>query len=50
MIGEWGTMEILVDPFKFKKQNMLEVTSYSMVDILVQQAASFSVMKDALVV
>lgn len=48
LIGEWGAMEILVDPYRLKKQGMIEVTSFCMADIAVRHAESFSVMDDAL--
>ncbi len=49
VIGEWGVMELVVDPFRLKKQNVIEVTSFLLADILVALPASFAVMKDALV-
>jgi HK97 family phage major capsid protein len=49
IIGEWGVMELVVDPYKLKKQGLIEVTSFMLADILVAQPASFAVMKDALV-
>ena len=48
VIGEWGAMEILVDPFRLKKQGMIEVTSFQMIDILVRYAVAFSLIKDAI--
>jgi hypothetical protein len=47
MIGEWGALELVVDPFRLKKQGMIEITSFQMVDIAVRQAAAFAAMKDA---
>jgi HK97 family phage major capsid protein len=47
IIGEWGVLEILVDPYRLKKQGMIEITSYLMADILIQQPASFAAIKDA---
>jgi HK97 family phage major capsid protein len=47
IIGEWGVLEIFVDPFRLKKQNMLEVTSYQLADILVRQPGAFAASKDA---
>jgi hypothetical protein len=49
IIGEWGVLEVVVDPYKLKKQNMVEVTSFLLADVLVAQPSSFAVMKDALV-
>ena len=47
VIGEWGVLDILVDPFRLKKQGMLEVTSYQMIDVLVRQPSAFSAVTDA---
>ena len=47
VIGEWGAIELLTDPYALKKQGLIEVTSIMLVDILVRRAQSFSVMKDA---
>lgn len=48
LIGEWGAIELIVDPYRLKKQGLIEVTSFVMADIAVRHAQSFSVMKDAL--
>lgn len=48
LIGEWGAMEILVDPYSKKKQGLIEVTSFCMADIAVRHAESFAAMQDAL--
>lgn len=48
VIGEWGAMEILVDPLRLKKQGMIEVTSFQMIDIALRYAAAFSIIKDAI--
>ena len=34
-------LEILVDPFRLKKQGMLEVTSYSICDVVIHAVGSF---------
>jgi HK97 family phage major capsid protein len=47
VIGEWGILDVLVDQFRLKKQNMLEVTSYQMVDVLVRQPSAFAAVTDA---
>lgn len=47
LIGEWGAMEILVDPYALKKQGLIEVTSIMMVDVAVRHPQSFAAMKDA---
>lgn len=41
LIGEWGAMEIITDPYRLKKQGMIEVTSFCMVDINLRHAESF---------
>ena len=47
IIGEWGVIEILVDEYAMKKQGMIEVCSYQMLDICVRQPASLAACKDA---
>jgi HK97 family phage major capsid protein/HK97 family phage prohead protease len=46
MIGEWGALEIITDPYRLKKQGMVEVTSLMIADIAIRQAAAFSACKD----
>lgn len=48
LIGEFGAMEILTDPYRLKKQGMLEVTSFQMIDIGIRHGGAFSVIKDAI--
>lgn len=48
LIGEWGAMELVVDPYRLKKQGMIEVTSFEMIDIAVRYAGAFSLIKDAI--
>ena len=43
LIGQWGALEILTDPYALKKQGMIEVTSFEMADIQIRHAASFCV-------
>jgi HK97 family phage major capsid protein len=47
-IGEWGAMEILVDPLRLKKQGMIELTSFQMVGMMNRRPTAFAVTKDAL--
>ena len=47
LIGEWGVMELIVDPYALKKQGLIEITSIMMVDIAVRHAESFAAMQDA---
>ncbi len=48
MIGEWGALEIITDPYTKKKQGLVEVTSFVMADIAVRHPESFAAMVDAL--
>ncbi len=41
MIGMWGGFELVVDPYALKKQGMVEVTSFQMVDIALRHAHAF---------
>jgi HK97 family phage major capsid protein/HK97 family phage prohead protease len=48
LIGEFGVLELIVDPYAKKKQGLLEVTSFIMADIAVRHPESFAAMVDAL--
>jgi HK97 family phage major capsid protein len=48
IVGFWGGFEIVVDPFRLKKQGMVELTSYQLIDIAVRHPQAFAVCKDAL--
>jgi HK97 family phage major capsid protein len=48
LIGQWNAMELVVDPYRLKKQAMIEVTSYTALDVAVRHAASFGAIVDAL--
>lgn len=48
LIGEWGALEILLDPYRLKKQGMIELTATYFCDVQVKHAASFAAIKDAL--
>jgi hypothetical protein len=50
MIGEWGVIEIIVDPYRLKKQGVIEVTSFVMVDVAVRHPVAFAAIQDARVV
>ena len=43
VIGMWGAFEIVVDPYAKKKQAIIELTSYQLVDIAVLHQESFSI-------
>lgn len=45
-IGEWGALDIIVDPFAKKKQGIVELTSFQMVDVAVRYPAAFAAMVD----
>jgi HK97 family phage major capsid protein len=47
IIGEFGAVEIITDPYSKKKQGLLEVTSFQMVDLNWRYDAAFSVILDA---
>lgn len=41
MIGMWGALEIVVDPYAKKKQGMIEITSFQLCDVALRHAGSF---------
>lgn len=47
MIGEFGMIELITDPLSKKKQGLIEVTSFQMVDMAARYDAAFSVILDA---
>jgi len=47
LIGEWGVIELITDPYALKKQGLIEVTSIMMVDIMVRHPQSFAAILDA---
>jgi HK97 family phage major capsid protein len=47
LIGEWGVIEVLSDPYTRKKAGLVEVTSFQLVDIGIRQPASFAAIVDA---
>jgi HK97 family phage major capsid protein/HK97 family phage prohead protease len=42
MIGTWGALELVVDPYALKKQGMIEVTSFQLCDIALRHGQSFA--------
>lgn len=42
LIGEWGAMEVITDPLTKKKQGMVEVTVFNLLDINARHAEAFS--------
>jgi HK97 family phage major capsid protein len=47
MVGEWGALEVIVDPYRLKKQGMIEVTTFDTCDVNVRHPQSFAVITDA---
>lgn len=47
-IGQWGGMDMIVDPYSLKKKGEVEVTVISYHDIALVHAQAFAAMKDAL--
>lgn len=43
MIGFWGAMELVIDPYTLKKQALIEVASFQMADLAIRHAGSFCV-------
>lgn len=41
LIGMWGGLELVVDPYALKKQGLIEVTSFQLVDIALRHGESF---------
>lgn len=42
LVGMWAGLEIIVDPYRLKKQGMIEVTSFQMTDVLLRRGESFT--------
>lgn len=42
MIGMWGALELVVDPYALKKQGMIEVTSFQLADVALRHGQSFA--------
>lgn len=48
LIGEWGTLDLLVDPYTHSASGTVRVRILQDVDVAVRHAESFAAMKDAL--
>lgn len=48
LIGQWGGLDLVVDPYTLAGQNKVKVTANSLWDIAIRRAESFAAMKDAL--
>lgn len=46
LIGEWGALEVITDPYRLKKQGMIEVTTYETCDINVRHPEAFAAATD----
>ncbi|HEX6940898.1 MAG TPA: phage major capsid protein [Longimicrobiales bacterium] len=47
LLGYFGAYELIVDPFRLKKQALIEVTAFQMVGTAVRNPESFAVIEDA---
>lgn len=47
VIGQWGVMDLIVDPYALKKQGQIEITANVYVDSVVRRPKSFAAIKDA---
>ncbi|MCF8186614.1 MAG: phage major capsid protein [Sulfuritalea sp.] len=50
LIGQWGTLDLMVDPYTGSTSGTVRIVALQDVDIAVRHAESFSAMKDALTV
>lgn len=48
VVGDWGMFELIVDPYRLKKQGMIELTTFQMIGIVLKYPAGFAIMPDAL--
>ena len=46
LIGEWGTVDLLVDPYTNADSGQVRVVTFSFVDIAVRHAQSFAAVSD----
>lgn len=47
LIGLWGVMDLIVDPYTFSSRGRVRITAFLSADIAVRQAASFAAIVDA---
>ncbi len=47
IIGEWGVLELISDPYSLKRQGMIEVTSFQLVDVMLRHPEQFAAILDA---
>jgi HK97 family phage major capsid protein len=48
LLGQWGDIEFIIDPYTLAKRGDIVITSYLMVDVGLRHPASFTVIKDLL--
>lgn len=48
LIGEWGVLELLVDPYALKKQGLVEITSNLLCDVAIRHPQSFAAAEDVM--
>lgn len=48
LIGLWGSLDLLVDPYTFSNQGRVRITAFMSADIAVRRAASFAAITDAI--
>jgi hypothetical protein len=46
VIGQWGVLDILVDPYTGSNKGSVRVVAMQEVDVAVRHAASFAAIKD----
>ena len=46
-LTEFGVVELVVDKFRLKKQGLVEITSFSLVDCVIRQLSAFAIIADA---
>ncbi len=48
LIGEWGVLDVLVDPYSLSNQGAVRITTFMSVDVAVRHAESFAAILDML--
>ena len=48
LLGQWGDIEFIIDPYTLAKRGDIVITSYLMMDVGLRHPASFTVIKDLL--
>jgi len=48
LIGEWGTLDVLVDPYTSSASGTVRVSVFQTADVAIRHAESFSAMQDAI--